>query len=107
MDCRQLPGDPNDADRFSWKRFLEAPESGPRADDDAPPTERRIGETPAKVRNATGLIVTGVLVALLSYTVPLGDDATDALASLQEANPQRVGGPTTASFLDVEIPVDD
>lgn len=108
MDYRQLPGDPRDAELFSWQDFLE---DGRRTDaSQLPAATEGADETgaaqasDARLRSAGAIVITGLALVLAPHVMPeLSEDLRQhlsvALADLSWISP--------SDFLDLEIPIRD
>ncbi|MCA8971564.1 MAG: hypothetical protein KDC95_17355 [Planctomycetes bacterium] len=116
MDYRQLPGDPGEAERFSWSNFLTpegraapdlpfelepcATRGTPGSDGDGPPARNKESRVP--LRSSAGVVLLAIFVTTLTFTVPRLAPGLASVWSLVLPI-----GDGDSDFLDGEIPVDD
>jgi len=104
MDCRHLPGDPDEAERFSWTTFLESSDASRTATTSPDSTiETRESSPRPALRNFAGLLLMGALVSILAIAIPRWTHEASTVTSAA-ATVLRVHPDTT--FLDGEIPID-
>lgn len=102
MDYRQLPGDPGEAESFSWSVFLDPDRRAPADPHEPPPTPEAERSVTPTVRTVTGIVVGGLLVSVLAYALPRSTTWTGSESIFAKI----LGFMGSESVLDGEIPVD-
>ncbi|MCB9890547.1 MAG: hypothetical protein H6832_08365 [Planctomycetes bacterium] len=117
MDYRQLPGDPGEAERFSWSNFLtpdgraapdvstdlESPVArGASSAEEGASSPSRSHESRVPLRTSAGVVLLAIFVTTLTFTVPRLAPGLASVWSLVLPI-----GDGDSDFLDGEIPVDD